>query len=132
MNRRNFIAAGSLLPLATRAAAQSRSATSPAAQRIDFKSVLPASGTFPEKWICGSPACMNNQDPPVQVHWYNEHTVFMRQNKAWSYEAPFPHLYFGNDRALLLDQGFVQLRTDWAFRDVVDDCIAKWCQRHGR
>ena len=28
------------------------------------------------------------QDPPVQVHWYNEHTAYLRQNKAYSYEAP--------------------------------------------
>ena len=75
---------------------------------------------------------MDNQDPPIQVHWYNEHTAFLRQNKAYSYEAPFLHLYFGNERILLLDQGFTQLRTDWALRDVVDECIERWCKRHGR
>ena len=32
----------------------------------------------------------------------------------------------------MLDQAFTQLRTDWALRDVVDDCIVKWCLRHGR
>ena len=75
---------------------------------------------------------MDNHDPPIQVHWYNEHTVFLRQNKAYSYEAPFMHLYFGNERMLMLDQGFTQLRTDWPLRDVVDDCINRWGVRHGR
>ena len=66
------------------------------------------------------------------MHWYNEHTVFMRQNKAYSYEAPFMHLYFGNERILMLDQGFTQLRSDWDLRRAVDDCIDKWCARHRR
>ena len=49
---------------------------------IDFKSNLPAPGTFPDRWICGSPSCMDNMDPPVHVHWYNLHTAILRQNKA--------------------------------------------------
>jgi glyoxylase-like metal-dependent hydrolase (beta-lactamase superfamily II) len=104
----------------------------PPAEQIDFSSKLPAPGTFPAKWICGSPSCMDNQDPPIQVHWYNEHTAFLRQNKAYSYEAPFMHLYFGNERILYLDEGFSSLRSDWPLRDVVDECIGRWCQRHGR
>ena len=99
---------------------------------IDFKAGLPAPGTFPERWICGSSSCMDNHDPPIQVHWYNEHTVLMRQNKAYSFEAPFLHLYFGNERILMIDQGYTQLRTDWPLRDVVDGCIAEWCRKHGR
>ncbi len=114
------------------AAAESVIPEYPAAGRIDFTTHVPAPGSFPARWICGSPSCMDNQDPPVQVHWYNEHTAFLRQNKAYSYEAPFLHLYFGNERILMLDQGFTTLRTDWALRDVVDDCIEKWCLRHGR
>ena len=74
--------------------AQSRRAAGP----INFTSNAPAPGAFPAKWICGSPSCMDNQDPPIQVHWYNEHTAFLRQNKAYNYEAPFMHLYFGNER----------------------------------
>lgn len=50
--------------------------------RIDFQSNLPAKGTFPEKWIHGSKSLLDNHDPPVQVHWFNEHTVIMRENKA--------------------------------------------------
>ena len=86
---------------------------------IDFKSNVPARGDFPKRWICGSSSCMDNTDPPVQVHWYNAHTAILRQNKAYSYEAPFTPLYFGNDRVLLLDEGFTQLRNDWDLRGVV-------------
>jgi len=99
---------------------------------INFTAGVPAPGSFPARWICGSPSCMDNHDPPIQVHWYNEHTVFMRQNKAYSFEAPFLHLYFGNERILMIDQGYTQLRTDWPLRDVVDGCIVEWCAKHGR
>ena len=128
MDRRTFVA----VPLAWTAVSAMRREAIAAPGPIDFTSQLPAPGSFPAKWICGSPSCMDNHDPPIQVHWYNEHTVFMRQNKAYSYEAPFMHLYFGNDRILMLDQGFTQLRSDWDLRRAVDDCIDKWCARHRR
>lgn len=99
---------------------------------IDFTSNLPASGGFPDRWICGSSSCMDNTDPPVHVHWYNAHTAILRQNKAYSFEAPFAPLYFGNDRVLLLDEGFTQLRNDWDLRGIVDECIEDWCARNGR
>ena len=72
-----------------------QTAEAPIAQQIDFTGHTPAPGSFPARWICGSPSCMDNTDPPVQVHWYNEHTVFMRQNKAYSYEAPFMRMKSG-------------------------------------
>jgi glyoxylase-like metal-dependent hydrolase (beta-lactamase superfamily II) len=128
MNRRTFVAG----PLAAAAmpAFQSKAASAPT--RIDFSGRSPAPGSFPKKWICGSVSCMDNQDPPIQIHWYNDHTVILRQNKAYSYEAPFMYLYFGNERILLLDQGFTQLRSDWDLRKAVDDCIEKWCARYRR
>ncbi len=128
MNRRTFVA----VPIASTVLSALQTRASASSGPIDFTSHVPAPGTFPDKWICGSASCMDNHDPPIQVHWYNEHTVFLRQNKTYSYEAPFMHLYFGNERMLMLDQGFTQLRTDWPLRDVVDDCIARWGIRHGR
>lgn len=109
MDRRTFVT----VPLASTVLSALQTHAVAAPTRIDFKTNLPGPGSFPAKWICGSPSCMDNQDPPVQVHWYNEHTVFLRQNKAYSYEAPFMHLYFGNERILMLDQGFTQLSSDW-------------------
>ena len=133
MDRRTFIAYNAMAatPIAGASLAQAVAAAT-TGPRVDFTSNLPASGTFPEKWICGSSSAMDNTDPPVQVHWYNEHTAILRQNKAYSYEAPFAPLYFGNDRVLLLDEGFVTLRNDWDQRGVVDECIDEWCARNGR
>ena len=133
MDRRMFLAcnAAAALPLsgAGVAYAQSLAGNGPP---IDFTSNLPAPGGFPDRWICGSESCMDNTDPPWQVHWYNEHTAILRQNKAYSYEAPFAPLYFGNDRILLLDEGFVQLRNDCDLRGIVDATIGEWCERNGK
>ncbi|HVU46584.1 MAG TPA: MBL fold metallo-hydrolase [Terracidiphilus sp.] len=136
MDRRTFLSlpvASFLVPTAQAMfTAQPEAQSVPLAAQIDFTSNVPAPGTFPAKWICGSPSAKHNLDPAVQVHWYNEHTAFLRQNKAYSYEAPFMHLYFGNERILMIDQGYTQLRSDWPLRDVVDNCIAEWCRRNGR
>ncbi|WP_347302602.1 MBL fold metallo-hydrolase [Croceibacterium sp. TMG7-5b_MA50] len=127
--RQNAAAASATLMLTTGEGALART---PAGPPIDFRSNLPATGSFPDRWICGSESLMDNTDPPVQVHWYNAHTAILRQNKAYSYEAPFAPLYFGNERVLLLDEGFTTWRNDWDLRGVVDQCIAEWCARHGR
>lgn len=115
--------------IAILAAASLNAGTPP---RIDFTSNLPAPGTFPKKWIHGSKSLLDNQDPPIQVHWYNAHTVIMRENKAYNYEGAFMYLYFGNDRAILLDQGSTASPTEWLLRKVVDGVIAEWCKKNGR
>ena len=137
MDRRTFLTHNALaaaIPLSGAGLSSLAEAASAAGRGppIDFKTNLPAAGSFPQKWDCGSSSCMDNTDPPVQVHWYNAHTAILRQNKAYSYEAPFAPLYFGNDRVLLLDEGFTQLRNDWDQRGVVDQCIEDWCRRNGR
>ena len=133
MDRRMFLACNAVaaIPLsgAGVAYAQSRAGNGPP---IDFTSNLPAAGSFPDRWIFGSESCMDNTDPPWQVHWYNDHTAILRQNKAYSYEAPFAPLYFGNDRILLLDEGFVQLRNDCDLRGIVDATIDEWCERNDK
>ena len=73
--------------------------------RIDFAAQAPAQGSLDVRWIHGAPARRPATDPPIQVHWYDPHTVIMRQSKSVHYEAPFLYLLFGNDRALLLDTG---------------------------
>ena len=100
--------------------------------RIQFPTDIAAAGSFPAKWIAGSPSAMDNQDPPIQVHWYNPHTAILRENKAYNFEAAFMYLYFGNDRAILLDQGSTALPNFWPLRKTVDDAIASWCARNGR
>ena len=127
MDRRDFLA----LPALAALPAKTLALPAAAAPRIDF-SAAPPKGTFPERWICGSASAMDNRDPPIQVHWYDPHSAILRQNKAYSYEAPFAPMYFGNDRVLLLDEGFTSLRTDWDLRGIVDGCIAEWAARNGR
>ncbi|MGI4826710.1 MAG: MBL fold metallo-hydrolase [Janthinobacterium lividum] len=145
LNRRTFVSlsmATALAPLAEASAAASPApafeaipaapAPSHEGHVIDFTRNLPATGTLPVKWICGSPSAMDNTDPPVQVHWYNAHTAVLRQNRAYAYEAPFMMLYFGNERILMIDQGDTTLRNQWPLREVVDECIASWCAKNGR
>ncbi|WP_239805504.1 MBL fold metallo-hydrolase [Croceicoccus hydrothermalis] len=133
MDRRTFLAynAAAAVPLTLAGTAYGAN-VSHDGPPVDFATDGPAPGRFPDRWICGSSSAMDNTDPPIQVHWYNEHTAILRQNKAYSYEAPFAPLYFGNERVLLLDEGYVQLRNDCDYRAVVDDCIEQWCRRNGR
>ncbi|SFS11149.1 Glyoxylase, beta-lactamase superfamily II [Granulicella pectinivorans] len=134
LNRRSFLSlpvASIVVPVAE-AMAPHAYAAPVKALTVNFKENVPAKGTFPARWICGSESAMDNTDPPTQVHWYNEHTVVLRQNKCYSYEAPFMMLYFGNERVLMVDQGFNTLATDWPLRAVVDECMTTWAKKHGR
>lgn len=63
---------------------------------------VPEFGTFPDEWIAGND-CAN--DPPVQVHPYNESFYILRQSKCLDFEGPFLYLIFGDQYALLLDTG---------------------------
>jgi len=101
-------------------------------EQIAFPTDHAAPGTFPQKWISGWPSARDDPNPPVQVHWYNEHTVMMRENKSYNNQAIFMYLFFGNDRAVLLDQGSTALRNLWPLRDVIDGVVAEWCKKHGR
>ena len=47
------------------------------------------------QWIHGSESSKHNTDPDIQVFWYDDDTVILRQNKAINYEAPFLYLLFG-------------------------------------
>jgi glyoxylase-like metal-dependent hydrolase (beta-lactamase superfamily II) len=83
-------------------------------------------------WIHGSESAKHNADPDLQVHWYDEHTVILRQNKAINYEAPFLFLLFGSDRALLIDTGATESSRFFPVRQVVDDLVGSWLVHHPR
>jgi hydroxyacylglutathione hydrolase len=61
------------------------------------------SGTLPIAWNSGGPKCM--EMPEWQVHEYNPDLYLLRQSGCTDYEKPFVFLFFGTDRALLLDTG---------------------------
>lgn len=85
-----------------------------------------AVGSFPDVWIHGSKSAMDNEDPAVQVHKYNDHTYILRENKAINYEGAFMYLFFGNRKALLIDQGSTSSPALFPLRRVVDEIIESW------
>lgn len=99
---------------------------------INFKLSTAAPGSLQVKWIHGSVSPKHNNDPEIQVHFYNEHTVIMRQNMAVHYEAPFMFLLFGNERAILLDTGATRSADFFPLRQTVDNLIAQWLTKHPR
>jgi hydroxyacylglutathione hydrolase len=84
------------------------------------------------EWIHGSVSAKHNSDPDIQVHWYDEHTVILRQNKAINYEAPFMFLLLGDTRAVLIDTGATASPEFFPLRTVVDGLMAQWLARHPR
>ncbi|MFT4720540.1 MAG: hydroxyacylglutathione hydrolase [Candidatus Azotimanducaceae bacterium] len=99
---------------------------------LTFSTKDAAPGTFPDTWIHGSKSAMDNNDPAVQVHAYNDHTYILRENKAINYEGAFMYLLFGNHKALLIDQGSTASAALFPLRDVVDDIISQWEAKHGQ
>jgi hydroxyacylglutathione hydrolase len=60
-------------------------------------------GVLPDRWMTGGPKCM--ELPEWQVHEYNPQLYILRQSGCTDFEKPFVYLFFGMDRALLLDTG---------------------------
>jgi glyoxylase-like metal-dependent hydrolase (beta-lactamase superfamily II) len=60
-------------------------------------------GTLPLTWNTGGPKCM--EMPEWQIHEYNPDLFILRQSGCTDYEKPFLYLFFGKQRALLLDTG---------------------------
>jgi len=83
-------------------------------------------------WIHGSVSAKHNTDPDIQVHWHDEHTAVMRQNKAVDYEAPFMFLFFGDARAVLIDTGATEDLEFFPLRTTVDSLITEWLGQHPR
>lgn len=97
-------------------------------EKVDFST--PSSAPLDDvRWIHGSVSAKHNTDPDIQVHYYNPHTVIMRQNKAVHYEAPFLFLLFGNRRALLLDTGSTRSPAYFPLRATVDRLVEEWKAR---
>lgn len=93
---------------------------------------VPAARPLDVRWIHGSISSKHNADPDIQIYWYDDDTVILRQNMAIDYEAPFMFLLFGRDRAVLLDTGATASSEFFPLRAVVDDLIERWTGRRGR
>lgn len=107
-------------------------AVSVVTKKLDFAVEGRAAGGFPDEWIHGAKSAMDDTDPAVQVHAYNEHTFILRENKAINYEGAFMYLLFGNDKALLIDQGSTSSPALFPLREVVDGIVNDWEQAHGQ
>ena len=64
-------------------------------------------GTMDVHWNDGSKDCIENPQPPLQVHRYNAKTFILRESLCATYEAPFIYLLIGKTKALLIDTGAV-------------------------
>ena len=100
----------------------------PDAESVDVRPVSTEDRATPlgVDWIHGSVSAKHNTDPDVQVHWYDEHTVILRQNKAINYEAPFMFLLFGGARAALIDTGATASPEFFPLRTVIDGLMSQW------
>lgn len=99
---------------------------------INFELSTAPPGSLDVQWIHGSVSPKHNADPDIQIHFYNEHTVIMRQNMAVHPEAPFMFLLFGNDRAILLDTGATRSPEFFPLRQTVDDLMVQWLSKYPR
>lgn len=99
---------------------------------IDFVADAPVAGDLDVQWIHGTPLARRGDDPPIQVHPYDRHTMVLRQSKSVHFEAPFIYLLFGNERALLLDTGATAQPDRFPLRDTVDALIEEWLREHPR
>ncbi len=73
----------------------------PQAPQPDGGGIRP--GSLPAAWNTGGPKCM--EMPEWQLQEYNPDLYFLRQSGCTDYEKPFVFLFFGAERALLLDTG---------------------------
>jgi hydroxyacylglutathione hydrolase len=80
-------------------------------------------GVFPSAWITGGPNCF--EVPDWQIHEYNPNLYILRESGCTHYEKPFLYLFFGSERALLIDTGAGA--SDAAV--VTQKLIAKWLKR---
>lgn len=60
-------------------------------------------GVLPTRWFSQGPKCM--EIPEWQVHEYNPNLYILRQSPCTDFEKPFIYLFFGKDKALLMDTG---------------------------
>jgi hydroxyacylglutathione hydrolase len=77
-------------------------------------------------WIHGAADCKESTDPPIQVVQYNHNTWILRESKCVNYEAPFMFLFFGHQKALLMDAGATFSEDKFPLRKTVDSLVNKW------
>ncbi len=83
-------------------------------------------GTLPLAWQTGGPRCM--EVPEWQVHEYNPDLYLLRQSGCTDYEKPFVFLFFGKEKAMLLDTG----SRNGDLTPTLARTVHNWLTRNGR
>jgi len=83
-------------------------------------------------WIHGAEPGAAPVDPPIQVQWFGTDTVVLRQSMASDFEAPFLYLFFGSERALLVDTGATTDAATFPLRATIDLLLTTWLRLHSR
>ena len=78
------------------------------------------------RWFSQGSKCM--EIPEWQVHEYNPNLYILRQSPCTDFEKPFIFLFFGKDKALLMDTGSRNGNLAPALRRTVKN----WLTRNGR
>ena len=83
-------------------------------------------GVLPSRWMSQQPKCM--EIPEWQVHEYNPTLYILRQSPCTDFEKPFIYLFFGKDKALLLDTG----SRNGNLVPTIRRTVKNWLSRNGR
>jgi glyoxylase-like metal-dependent hydrolase (beta-lactamase superfamily II) len=83
-------------------------------------------GTLPARWLSQEPKCM--EIPEWQVHEYNPNFFILRQSPCTDYEKPFIFLFFGKDKAMLVDTG----SRNGDLVPTLQLTVKNWLKRNGR
>ena len=83
-------------------------------------------GELPKSWRTGGPAC--DDAPEWEIHAYNPDLYILRENGCVNYEKPFLYLFFGSEKALLIDTGAGETQVASA----VSGVIAEWAALNHR
>ena len=83
-------------------------------------------GVLPARWLSQQPKCM--EIPEWQVHEYNPNLFILRQSPCTDFEKPFIYLFFGKEKALLMDTG----SRNGNLIPTLQLTVKNWLVRNGR
>src|SRR6202166_2186041 len=83
-------------------------------------------GVLPSQWFSQGPKCM--EIPEWQVHEYNPNLYILRQSPCTDFEKPFIFLFFGKNKALLMDTG----SRNGNLAPTLRRTVKNWLTRNGR
>ena len=80
-------------------------------------------GELPKSWRTGGPTC--GGAPEWEIHAYNADLYILRENGCVNYEKPFLYVFFGNEKALLIDTGAGETHVAAVVSSVLDEWAAR-------